>query len=117
MLFNLNSQTPTPSFPQALEKKISWFRLVTAVVAVILIAVIILFFIGWAMDKAGKGGSQLTEEQKLEALSKLSSNESVASLSDKEKLSILGKLSDNKNAGTVVLSEEEKLKILGQLAE
>ena len=82
--------------------------LVFALVLVILVIAVLVFQI------LNSKPIQLTDEQKLETLSKLSSNQSLTPLTEKQKLSILGKLAGSKTT-TVNLSDAEKLKILQQL--
>jgi hypothetical protein len=95
------------------EGKISF--MISAIVLVVIIVAFLLvqvFGIG-----TGTRTIKLTDEQKLEALSKLAGTPSVTPLSEKEKLSVLSKLADNKNTTITAMTEEEKLQVLGQLSK
>ena len=108
---NNQDQVQIPQFtPAALDKSRSKTPIVIVALVILLIVVVALIL---QIFRTSRGPLELTEAQKLDALSKPSSTTSVTPLSEKEKLSILSKLGENKS--TITLSEEEKLQILQQL--
>lgn len=99
---NLSSNTAQP------KRKIWW------VILVLVAIVIVVLIINWLVP--GREPSyRLSEEEKLEALSKLGDQTNIKILSEAERTRALNQLSPKGSGSTYVMTEAEKLEALKAL--